>query len=717
MTHSTATTYTAFRSRGHAIAFSVLALVVIALMIYIGPLDGLYHGYYFDPVPAESYYPWDNSRTIALSQDPLTVTFSPKQKNLEGFALYFTNQENQAYGTGSITVSDETGKVVDTIRFDLSRAFSNAWFYTYLNKNLQAGKTYQLSIQVENCATPPLLLADELPYLAKETISGNAVIGYAYAKPTFSFPQKVLMTLFSLSALILLFFRWTSTQRSSLLRSIALFVLLVSILSWNYLYSSMNTDNENFTIMSIDSEELVTKVIDGLHDGLWIMPPEDAAFGLGGYQAPALRWIEGLSVYNSPPFENGYSTEQAMVQMTYNAYTASVAIPGNFLRFSNGIALPIANIEIMGNDVQLFFDTQHQLNAAQYGDLLDASFMDAQGNTLTPCKRWAYKSQVGLQGWLFQLLFRFVPFEFTRDVFYLLCSLLTASVFVGIAFLLNQKYDFLFAAVWLVIFWLSPWTVNVARNLYWLEFTWFLPMLIGLYCSLHEEKKIARLFSYVAMFVAVLIKCLCGYEYLSTILMAAVAFPFFDFVGAWLKNNKEKRNRLFRILLVLTILCLLAFVTALLIHGAIRGSELGLMDGMKTILERDVLRRTVGGDYNSYDRSVWNSFDASTWETITGYFKTDKQIIAGVSGSLFQVLCLLPIAIFLYDWHHGQLSWEEVLQYFYFMLTTLSWIVLAKAHSQAHTFLNFVLWYTGYVQTCFLIPTRKIQRIIRRTQN
>ena len=43
-------------------------------------------------------------------------------------------------------------------------------------------------------------------------------------------------------------------------------------------------------------------------------------------------------------------------------------------------------------------------------------------------------------------------------------------------------------------------------------------------------------------------------------------------------------------------------------------------------------------------------------------------------------------------------------------LATISWFVLAKAHSYIHTHMNYVLWYFGFVQVCLYILILLMQK-------
>ena len=61
------------------------------------------------------------------------------------------------------------------------------------------------------------------------------------------------------------------------------------------------------------------------------------------------------------------------------------------------------------------------------------------------------------------------------------------------------------------------------------------------------------------------------------------------------------------------------------------------------------------------------------------------------------------LGIFAYDFYNRKLDVIKVTLYIVTFLTSISWIVLAKSHSYVHTFLNFVVWYFGFIQVCLYV--------------
>lgn len=304
-----------------------------------------------------------------------------------------------------------------------------------------------------------------------------------------------------------------------------------------------------------------------------------------------------------------------------------------------------------------------------------------------------YSSQFGLQGHIFSFMYNKlkIPFWFMK----LMCCLALAIIVVTICYYIYSKYGKLMSIIFYITFLLSPWVVAFARNLYWVEFTWFLPVLFGIMLSTNYKKKKVLV---PAIFLAIFIKCLCGYEYISTIMLATIAFFIVDFFTT---KEKEKKKEIIKTTIIVGISCLLAFGTALIIHASVRGNG-HLIEGLKNVYKNDVLRRTIiVTDKDKYTGVYKESMDASIMETILKYFKWDSDIILGVEGRYFKVIFISTIAILIYNIVKQEKNcYRDSIMFITFLVTTLSWYILAKSHSYIHTHINYVLWYFGFIQIC-----------------
>lgn len=308
-----------------------------------------------------------------------------------------------------------------------------------------------------------------------------------------------------------------------------------------------------------------------------------------------------------------------------------------------------------------------------------------------------YKSQVGIQGTVFAFLQNKLHFSI-REL-HLLCSITLSIILAGICYLLKEKYGTLFAMIFYIVFILSPWIVYFAKNLYWVEFTWFLPLLL---CLLLEKTRKIKIYIPL-IFMSVLLKCLCGYEYLSTILLTAITFLIVDFIG-----KKGERKELFKMILMVGLASILAFVVAICIHAYLRGDG-DIIHGARDIFTQDVMKRTMATSIDQVNISeikekdlkyIKDSIDVKYTYVITRYFNFNTDIIKGISGEYFIniyiiSLIALIVGIIIED------KIDYMLLYFIFLLGTLSWFILAKSHSYIHTHMNYVLWYFGFIQMSF----------------
>lgn len=327
-----------------------------------------------------------------------------------------------------------------------------------------------------------------------------------------------------------------------LLKQIALFVCLTILLAWNYTFNSLDISNIQFETFQADSESLVRGVIIAEHNNIAI--PQT---GLGLYQ-DASGTLFGASLNEFVTDENwdhGYSRIAPMVVIENNPYTQKVCREGNYIRFSNGDEIGILATFPYGNYLNVQLDAAGVLTESIYGDLHDIEFLNMQMEPQPKGELYVYPSQFGLQGRVFRSVAKYMDYNTSIQYLKLLCSIGTAGVFCLICFLLYRKYNGLLAGCFYITFLLSPWIVNFARNLYWVEFTWFLPIAVGLLCAIKIDSKRWRFLSYIVGWAAIFIKCLCGYEYLTAIMLGMISFLLADWFEALRHHERQNAKRLF----------------------------------------------------------------------------------------------------------------------------------------------------------------------------
>lgn len=307
-----------------------------------------------------------------------------------------------------------------------------------------------------------------------------------------------------------------------------------------------------------------------------------------------------------------------------------------------------------------------------------------------------YLSQFGLQGYVFSFLMKIVK---NIQILKIFTSLALATVLVIICYFISKKYDKLLGIIFYVTFFLSPWVIAFARNLYWVPFTWFTPCLLGLLLSLYRKKKKIII---PLIYLSILVKCLCGYEYITTIMLSTIVFFIIDL---FVEKENKKRIKILKTIFVVGIVCLLGFGTSLMIHGYKRGSG-DIVAGIQEIYKKDVLRRTIlTFDKDSYSGITRKSMDASVIGVVQLYiYNWNTDIIYGVNSKLFSVMVFTAFIIciinIIENYKHKT---RDLSMFLSFLITSVSWFILGKSHSYIHLNMNFVLWYFGFIQVCFYI--------------
>ena len=494
--------------------------------------------------------------------------------------------------------------------------------------------------------------------------------------------------------------------------------MMATVLCWNFMYCSFDKKNEDFGEFQVDSETLVTGTIKAEEAKTWFKNPAEHNYGLGRFYTAAGLFMdyEPLSSIAGAG-SAGYAKTEPTIRIVQKKFTEQNIKDAVAVRFGNGDVFNIAKVtEIVDNESYFIveLDADRAFNPLKHGGIDQLRFIRSDGSESEPGLITAYQSQVGLQGKIYRFIARQLPFAFEEKVaaLHLLNSIATAVVLTLLVILLSKKYNKILAGTFYLVFLLSPWIVNFGRNLYWVEFTWFIPMLVGLFCAMHFYDKKCRIASYIAMYASITLKCLCGYEYISSVMLGGIAFLLVELLLAITEKDKAKTRRLFVTIFLLGVAALAGFATALCVHAPLRG-EGDLMLGLSNILKEDALRRTYGGDLNDFDFDTSLSQNASAWKVLCMYFDFKTEIVTGTAGNLFPLLCCIPLGIFGYDYQKKQLNKEHAFLYLVFFLVATSWFVLAKSHSYVHRHMNFVLWYMGYVQICFYVIVDKIIKAFR----
>lgn len=295
----------------------------------------------------------------------------------------------------------------------------------------------------------------------------------------------------------------------------------------------------------------------------------------------------------------------------------------------------------------------------------------------------SYVSQVGLQGHVVGIIAQYIRTPKLYWALRICCIAALETTLFLITLQLKKRYGYLFAGVFLIVSTASPWITNFAANLYWVEFTWFVPMLLGLLCLNYPSK---RGWFYPLVFLAVLAKCLCGYEYITTVMIGAVLF----LCEAWY-TNKSERTRLFRTILGVGIACVLGFAVAYVIHAYLYGNG-NIAVGAVAFFHDTVLRRSLGNAAD-YTGITAETLRASMFAVLWKYLWHNLAGKGTLCILLAAVACLAAEKRIWHETPHQKIA-LLVLSFW----GSASWFMLGKGHSYMHTPLNFVMWHMGFMQ-------------------
>lgn len=369
-----------------------------------------------------------------------------------------------------------------------------------------------------------------------------------------------------------------------------------------------------------------------------------------------------------------------------------------------------------------------------------------------------YESQYGLQMRVFAALAAIgVDHIGTLQA---ITALLTSAVVAALFALLWTQLGRSPALIFALVLVLSPWVVVFARNLYWVPFTWFLPMLVTLSLSSVAFAR-ARVFWLMlgALFVTFLVKSLCGYEYITTIYFAAIT-PIVYF-------GVKERISFTRMAIHVTasgVALVAAFALALGMHALTVAPDLqsglakiSLVAKKRVALDdpAKVAREVCEGSVDCENLTI-SSLRSSTVSVVATYFlmpdaapwlSNFRDRTPCDSGCKAELKAVLQNegrgAALKYLRDLGPGAWIEgvgvavrkavdAFGFIAFVLVVcvsfrrfprelraavavafvapLSWHVMAKAHSDVHTHMNYVLWYLPFIPLAAAALVTAVQR-------
>ncbi|MBN1439140.1 MAG: hypothetical protein JW929_07010 [Anaerolineales bacterium] len=344
-----------------------------------------------------------------------------------------------------------------------------------------------------------------------------------------------------------------------------------------------------------------------------------------------------------------------------------------------------------------------------------------------------YLSQNGMQGILFGILDGILPFSNSDklSIFYGLTSLLLATVLAVILEWFRREFGWTAAIFSLISVIVSQWMTVFGRNLWWSTWAFYLPMVI-LLLYLNKVRGASRLnlirFGAIVFFAVFLKCCFNGFEYITTTLTMMTA-PFVYFAVLEQLGWKEITAGMLTAA-VSSILAILSSMTALCIQiGNVTGN---FSDGVNHIFF-SLLRRSYA-DPSLFPADYQASLTANpaevVWIYLSGVYLDLKQWIPStdpfIANYIFKIRYLYLIFLFcaasiilhflLREKSNSflRLRGQALIATLYLsFLAPLSWLVIFKAHSYVHTFMNNIIWQMPYTLFGFAVCGLAVRTALR----
>jgi hypothetical protein len=305
-----------------------------------------------------------------------------------------------------------------------------------------------------------------------------------------------------------------------------------------------------------------------------------------------------------------------------------------------------------------------------------------------------YPSQFGLQGFVFSMLdlVNPLPRKWHIGFYHLLASLFAAGMLVWIADILRRRFGWPAFAGFLIPVAVEPTFSALAPNLYWVVGSFFAPMAIAMLLADEDEPR--RRLRLIAMaFCLFLAKFLCGYEFTSTVILAAAAGCLFG-----VKEIPDRLRHMLRDGSWIASAGVAAFIVAALMHSAKEGGfavfatkAANRMTGDGASLQEDL----IFGKFVSIGTVVWSYLGGNAFTLIKHF---------GIMLTALAVYAVMTLLDPKFTWFFGPDRRKLQILSIAFLASIaapLSWFVLGKGHSFDHLPIDMILWYVPTVPLGF----------------
>lgn len=413
---------------------------------------------------------------------------------------------------------------------------------------------------------------------------------------------------------------------------------------------------------------------------------------------------------NDKTFEQTYAKTKEGFSSDSESYVVGSLIEAQKYQFTAGLGR-LARLHVEDNNDNWFYNVQYTFKV--FNEDLEYQSDDFEH----------YFSQLGGQGLLFRIMDQGLSgfdgatrLTIMRNFNIGMLSLMLAIIgyFIFSKFKLGALVFFVLALLF------NHWIPLSVTNLYWVMWTMFLPMAISCaYCMKNEHTKIETGITMFLLFLSILFRASCGYEFISTILVAMM-IPFMYNETVYFKSFKQTLKNL----LLPTISGLLGFFACVGLHIGRYMLEGWNFNDSIMFLYKIIVKRTYGTleQFGMFNESLEANLKEPLFDVINKYFNASiLNIQIGTSYLEIKVwmLCVIILVatiILLILIKNKKCDIKKsmalIIMTTISILAPISWFVLAKGHAAAHLHLDPILWYIPFIPIGFALVGYTISQVV-----
>lgn len=290
-------------------------------------------------------------------------------------------------------------------------------------------------------------------------------------------------------------------------------------------------------------------------------------------------------------------------------------------------------------------------------------------------------------------------------------SLICAFVFALIFYLLYLEFGYASLVFALLFTITSRWMLWFSHNLYWILYTFFLPFTVSFYLfrkyAIAKKLPLLKITVFVTFFL--IIRFLCGYEFLTSVMLSVlVPIVYYAVLHGW------KLRKTLVACLYLGIGAIGAFLISTLVHiKQLQSSAFGSFSEAFNYYIKNASERTTTSSVKGVAQSKVDSVKSEYAEVVDKYWNSIAIDLDFINGSdnfrhiffsdLILTLLALSALVFIAEKFSKRIANSRpklialLVTTWISILVPLSWFILGKNHSYIHTHINNILWFLPFL--------------------